>query len=304
MLYPPIATITPVVDGVPIFETRSDFDTAIVGVALALALHRVVSGERKYWMVDVAIVGSAIAILVVSESRAGTLGAAVAVLVALRHAVKRRRSLRKRNELMMFGLAAVIVGLIIVQPSTAATARLAGVIPGIQTSSQSQALAASGRGTADARERTWSYLVEYGTSSTSKTAFGVGFGPDFMTETPAGRLLVGGGYQLDSGETATRSPHNYWLGSFIRLGIIGLALLTLMVAVVLSFAWRTGGLGKDEGDLGLIAALVAVSLVIPASLGVVLESPFGSVPFWWAAGVLACRAREARANYRMEDFRG
>jgi hypothetical protein len=43
------------------------------------------------------------------------------------------------------------------------------------------------------------------------------------------------------------------------------------------------GIGDDRLRFMLYA--VPLSLVIPATLGVVPESPFGAIPFWWCLGV-------------------
>ena len=41
-----------------------------------------------------------------------------------------------------------------------------------------------------------------------------------------------------------------------------------------------------EDELLTFAALTVFAMVSVASFGVVLEAPFGAVPFWWAAGLL------------------
>jgi hypothetical protein len=41
-----------------------------------------------------------------------------------------------------------------------------------------------------------------------------------------------------------------------------------------------------EEPLLFLASVIAMGLLIPATLGVVLESPFGAVPFFWATGIL------------------
>ena len=45
-----------------------------------------------------------------------------------------------------------------------------------------------------------------------------------------------------------------------------------------------------EDELLTFAALLIIAFISVASLGVVLEAPFGAVPFWWAAGLILALA--------------
>ena len=82
-----------------------------------------------------------------------------------------------------------------------------------------------------------------------------------------------------------RAPHDYWLNTWVRLGAVGVALsialaLLAMVAAVRSL-W-----GGAAALTDVIAAALVLTLPLPASLGVILESPFGAVPYFWALGHL------------------
>ena len=45
--------------------------------------------------------------------------------------------------------------------------------------------------------------------------------------------------------------------------------------------------GLRAPTASVLAALLAISLPLVSMLGVVLESPFGAIPYFWALGQLA-----------------
>ena len=118
--------------------------------------------------------------------------------------------------------------------------------------------------------------------------FGAGMGIDFLAASGTLQYLEGTDY------IGVRSPHDYFVGSFARLGLIGLGLL---LAVVLSLIRRAYSFRKRIADDELLtfAALTVFAILSVASFGVVLEAPFGAVPFWWAAGLLLALAPVAAA---------
>ena len=94
-----------------------------------------------------------------------------------------------------------------------------------------------------------------------------------------------------------RSPHDYFIGTFARLGFIGLGFI---IAVMAQLARRMVRFRRRiaEDELTDLLGLAYRRAVVPvASLaGVVLEAPFGAVPFWWAAGLIL-----ALAPYRPDE---
>jgi hypothetical protein len=48
-----------------------------------------------------------------------------------------------------------------------------------------------------------------------------------------------------------------------------------------------------------LVSAVPIALLVPATLGVVLESPFGAVPFYWCIGALL--ALHPHASYGSDD---
>ncbi|WP_168708302.1 MULTISPECIES: O-antigen ligase family protein [unclassified Rhodococcus (in: high G+C Gram-positive bacteria)] len=140
---------------------------------------------------------------------------------------------------------------------------------------------ASAQGTTEARQNAWSAVVAYTAEKWDRSVFGTGFGSDFMRDSGAARLLLGP-LAADSG---VRSPHNYFIGTYARLGFVGLAIIValVVVALVVIFLKRREILSEE---LGVLASAVVIAVIPTAAFGVTLESPFGAIPFFWSVGIL------------------
>ena len=139
---------------------------------------------------------------------------------------------------------------------------------------ESQAL-----GTVQVREYAWTGVTEYILADARRTAVGVGFGPDFIQDSGTAYSLEGSEY------TDVRSPHNYVFGTLARLGVAGALLVLLLIGAGAVLSVRRLA---DSGDaVTVLAALLVLGLPVTALLGVVLESPFGAIPYFWAIGQLA-----------------
>jgi O-antigen ligase len=185
-----------------------------------------------------------------------------------------------RRRLAVLGVAPfVLVALLVALPQTTSGSKLLvsfGIKPAESSFDQ------AGIGTKEARTHTWDRLIAYTERTTSRRYVGVGFGPNIMLES-------GGSLALLSGEIAdVRSPHNYFLGSYARLGRIGIILLALLVLSMLGGIWRVRRLAGAD-DLLLLATLIPPMILIEATFGVVLESPFGAIPFFWFLGMLLAK---------------
>lgn len=276
-LVPGFSTIPwPVIDvsqGVQLFSVRSDIDTAIAGVLLGMLVVDAVRGKiRLANVAAIIILGSAI---VSTGSRAGLIGAALCILMAYWVLLRTTWLEKGRAFLVRASIPVLLVGAWVVVSGTRIGERLISTFGG-QTSEG----VVSGAGTASARVEAWAELLRYSSETLDRALFGVGFAKDFMVESGALRLLVG-----EATEGTTRAPHNYWLNTYVRLGVVGLVLVICVVYQTIKQIVRRVQAGELD-RLGMIAGLVVVSLLVPASLGVVLESPFGAIPFAWCAGVL------------------
>ncbi len=122
-------------------------------------------------------------------------------------------------------------------------------------------------------------MITWTRDDSARTIVGAGMGVDFLAASGTLQYLEGTDYEN------VRSPHDYFIGSFARLGLVGLGLI---LAIVLSLMRRAYSFRKRiaEDELLTFAALTVFAIVSVASFGVVLEAPFGAVPFWWAAGLI------------------
>jgi O-antigen ligase len=202
-------------------------------VPLVIALSRAFSG-RPMWsrLLHVVIAGLMVCGVLMTGARGGTLAAGVA-MVALALAGPRR----SRNALLTVAAVGSLVAALvwIYHPA------------GIATRSFESATSSSGR--TDIWEVGLAACTEY-------CAFGSGWGsfPDVYAETqasvPEARVLVGdeGSYQ----------PHNLWLLAAVELGVAGLILLTLGLALSFIEALRLPRSLRGPPLSALVGTLVAV----------------------------------------------
>jgi len=173
-------------------------------------------------------------------------------------------------------LTALLAALLILAASVALSPPGQRVVEGIQGLSGETTQAS---GTIEVRQFVWGVVTDYVTASTLRTSVGVGFGPDFIDDSGAAYALEGTTYK------DVRSPHNYLLGAFARLGLIGACLAGLVMVAGAATALRH--LTKPSGSVSVMAALILLTFPLIAMLGVVLESPFGAIPYFWAVGHVA-----------------
>lgn len=279
VLYPSLPLHLPLVSSVQslhVLSPRPDFDTAVTGVFAAWSWLQVLRGRRR--ALNVCLLVMSIAAIFGTPSRAGLVGALTAILLGGAVALGNGWVSRRAQGSILIALLAATAAAVVLLPHTTVGARLSGNL----SSSPASIAAAGAQGTTRAREAAWQSVIGYTDNSAGRLLAGVGFGPDFMQESGADFLLVG---SSGGGTTDPRSPHNYWIGTFARLGILGVALFGLIVALMLL---RVKRLLRHtvSSPLLFFACAIPVALLVPASLGVVLESPFGAVPFFWCAGIV------------------
>lgn len=276
---------------VAVFTVRPDIDGAILGLTAGLFFRNVVLGRRT----SLSVLGLAISIVTVLSmgTRAGLLSVLLSLSIAfmLTFAAVGRRRARQAGMLMM--IPAILISIVAVVPTTTVGQRLIATVDSSRAKLLEQNNA---QGTADARLVVWQRVVAWTSESSSRAAFGSGFGTDFLTESDSIALLEGTTYN------GVRSPHNWLVTSYARLGAIGAVLaVTLLVVLVRTIIRRRRQIGED--DLMTMASLIVVAIIPVALLGVVLESPFGAVPFYWAAGVVLANRGERRGSRCPPDNR-
>ena len=270
--------------GAPIFTLRPDFDSAILGLAVGLALHDLLKrgrSTRRWEIAALVLFGFANGYqLLALVTRAGLLAGLVAVGAVLLSWFMRGSTWRdlwgRRGIALVVGVMALLIMTLASPPGQ----RILQAVRG----EQGNAL-----GTLQAREAAWSGVSDFVTSDATRTAVGVGFGDDFLTDSGTVYALEGDSY------TGVRSPHNYVIGTLARLGLAGALLAGLVLAASARLAVLT--LARPTGAVTALAALLVLTLPVTALLGVVLESPFGAIPYFWAVGHLArCSIQQRRGR--------
>jgi hypothetical protein len=280
-LAPAFVATLPQVGNTRVFEMRTDFDVAVLGVLAGLSIVRM--GRGRVWL-HASVATAALVTGLAHGSRAGLISCCACVLIAVMLRVGRNG----RHTFRAVVLAATaVLAVVVVLPISPAGQRLLAISGGHATASQEAATFA--QGTKRARLTAWQRVVTYTLDDPTRAAVGVGFGPDFL-QLSNGDLPIGRG-------TGVRSPHNYLIGVFARLGFVGLTIVVALLAGLLSIVIQTVLRGPPD-DLTSLCVLLVGSLLIVAMLGVILESPFGAIPFFWAAGILVAGERSRRARLR------
>lgn len=260
----------------PAFQIRPDIDVALIAIALGLNLRQLILGRRRFWN----LAGIALGVLVVfatTSTRAGQISLILALGLSFAFTYAASRQARGRRLLMVFSVPVALVAVLVILPTTTAGERLlATVLPDQIVGSSAEQ---SAQGTQRARELTWSTVIEWTNEEPLRAAIGSGFGNDILAESSTKAFLEGTTY------TNVRSPHNWFVGIYARLGAFGFALALAWVGQLVFIAWRRRqDVGHD--DLLAFAALTVAAILPVATFGVVLEAPFGAIPFFWAAGIL------------------
>lgn len=273
-----------------IFEARDDFDGLVCGVFSVLALHRLVQGRNVLLNLLFAAWGGALVFGL--ESRAGLLAffAQLVILVALSPT---RRQLARRFAPRFIVVAILAVTPVLVYEANHGTSAqrlftgLSKYIPFVSPTGNN-ATAQGAVGSQQARSASWHQLIRYIQADRRRNYVGVGFGPDFLHASGADLLLLG----AQNGEV--RSPHNYFLNTWARIGLVGLVLVAALILTGLRLGLAIARYDPMLRDVDLVALMLVATLPIAAALGVVLESPFGALPWFWGMGHLSARAIQLR----------
>jgi O-antigen ligase len=272
------------------FQVRQDVDSTICGVMLVYCLYRAISGRRP-WL-NLAIAAWQVGIIFGDYSRSALAGCAMQLLVFLLLTPAARQVIRRYGARMVVPLLLILLPVgIYVGTQSGPVKRLSqagnSFIPIVPTKGDPTGGAT---GTARARRLAWQAIEIYIEQNNTRDWTGVGFGPDFLHDSGGDILLLGGSTE------DVRQPHDYVINTWARLGLIGL----IMIIAIAAFAIRNiGKLGRSPqlDGMDIIAIAVAVGLSVSACYGVVLESPFGALPVWWALGYIGYRAVGLRLSW-------
>ena len=282
-IFPSIVSQTPLVYGeTHVLAVRTDVDSLVCGLLAAIGLHRALAGRSPARNLLLAGWGATLVLLL--SSRAGLLAFVVQIVIVVLLAPARRRLPGKYDARVIVAILLMCVPLILVGVTRGNSVhRLSLAVSGNGAASEANGAI----GTENAREESWKVLVKYIVRDPARTVRGVGFGPDFLHDSGADALLLG---TVAATQEDVRSPHNYLLNTWARLGVVGLLLILAMIVAGLRLvrvvARRAARIRDDE----VLAMLLVASIPVAALVGVVLESPFGALPYFWALGHLSARA--------------
>lgn len=267
-----------------VFEVRPDYDGAVVAVLVGCALLQAsvvaCQGRLQASAGYLVLALGATAVVLLLANRAGLLAVVAAyVVVAAVLAPRLVQLCRAHPRATVVAVVVLVAAAVVVVPQTPIYQRLTGTGRFVQ---------GTPGGTADARLQAWGKVLQYVDDRPSRVAIGVGTGPDYLKASGASVHYQAVGSKL------VRQPHNFALNTYARLGLPGALLLGWLIVTLSAVSWRTvRSRGSGVDDVGLV--LVWVAMLVTAMLGVVLEAPFGAIPFGWAAGRLLMRGAERRA---------
>jgi hypothetical protein len=283
LLAPSLPDSTPVVStGVHLLALRPDIDSLVCGLLGALGLHRALAGRNPTYNLALAAWG---AILVFAlYDRAGLLAFIVQILVVVLLRPARARMIGRYDRRIVIAILVMIIPIFLFEAVQSKPAqRILLTVPGHSSSTEIQ----GSTGTANARLNAWKALIDYLELTPDREIRGVGFGPNFLQESGAKVLLLGA---AAAEQEDVRSPHNYLLNTWARLGLIGLIIVLGLLFAGLRLARLVATHTPRVRDDDVLAMLLVASIPVVAVVGVVLESPFGALPYFWALGYLSTRA--------------
>lgn len=271
----------------PVFQIRPDIDVALVSIAAALSLRQLLLRRRMFWNLVAIVCGLAV-VFVTTNTRAGQISLVISLAVAYALTFAASREVKGRQLFMVMAVPALLAVAILIIPSTTAGQRIiVTVFPAASSGAEAELNA---QGTQRAREMTWEQVIGWTNADPARAVFGSGFGNNFLEQSGTLAYLEGTTYEN------VRSPHNWLVGTYARLGLVGSVLAAAWLASLAVFIYRRRQ-QMGESDLFATASLMVVAITPVALLGVVLEAPFGAIPFFWAAGiVMASRHRSAHAR--------
>lgn len=251
--------------GMPIFTTRWDQTGFVIAIGLVAW-----SGQPKYQFKGNNFVRFGFLLLAFSQgSRAGLLAFVAALLWVIFHNLvwDRELSAGQRDNFVKFlfalGMIAILLlpSLIRFLPENSALGRI-GILE------ISESARASANGTANGRNLAQRKLLNW-VELRNQNFLGVGPGVEMVYESGAFLNL--------SGSKDVRSPHSWPVGALARFGIFGFCLWISIIHLISRFRFS---------DFKHPASSWVLSIIIASLVGVIIESPFGSLPLLFFLSLL------------------
>ncbi|MCE7059704.1 O-antigen ligase [Dyadobacter sp. CY343] len=279
-------------EDVALFATKS----GDIQVYLALFSALLISSPRNkiirykniyYLMCGILLVTTA------SLNRGGFVAFCIALIIGFRHFNFRQ----KVNSIYILAFALMIVfsGIEIVDRQSSSGGRQVSITQLreniISLFSSDTNNAGRTQGTKRWRKEFWSTLIAEVTESPSKMWFGLGLGPNLITQFE--QFAV----DDEDSERKTKHPHNYTINIFSRLGLVGLFGWLFVLFCFLRKAIPMLLFSKKRPMLAWSFSLLVIAGLINSNFDVYLENPMGAIIFWISMGIAyKCLKIENRAK--------
>jgi O-antigen ligase len=145
----------------------------------------------------------------------------------------------------------------------------------------------------------WRALWDEALGNPAILMIGRGYGPDLRQSVAS---FAAGDMNWDQGQDSgspVRSPHNIAMTLLARSGLVGLTAWVIVLVASFRQIMRATLAARRAGDvenelLGRWFSIYLAVILLVSMFGVVLESPFGAIPFFWTLGMaLAWAAQKA-----------
>jgi hypothetical protein len=245
------------VSQIPIFYPRWDHTGIVMAIGLIFWSAFPSAGIRENSLIQIAL----LSVTVLQWSRASIFAVTCASIFVLWRNHKIFKGVHRKKSKLVTRVLIVILLLTIAFPL------LQGYLPEYNVLSRlgivhsaNDALAGADH-TKNARIRCQAALMNW-VIEEDKLLFGSGAGSEMLIES--------GAYQFLSGSELVRSPHSWFYGGLARFGIFGFASWIMILTINLA--------KRPRGEFYLIGLSCVVLICFISLFGVIVESPFGSLP--------------------------
>ena len=266
--------------GAPLIYVKSDVAGGLMAAGLFWFLGRYRRGRNPAWLIPAAVNFAGVGL---GDSRGALLAVTAGCLWPL--ACRDWRTLRPMVGMAGIGLAAaLLVAVAGRQPWTETSVyRLyesVRSVTDVKGANFYQSAELNDKPDNNQFRLTWWVTITRETLERSPW-LGLGFGYDLADR------FVPIYYGEDPEDFTARSPHNFLLTVFGRMGLLGLAIMVLFLVALAARTWRAGREAARSADDGenFSLWLAAWCIFISACVGVVLEGPMGAVAFWTVLGL-------------------
>jgi len=246
----------------PIFDFRADHTGMVISITIIAALNLFAKGIATQFNFSLIVILPFLAILLHSRASLIAIFATCAISVLLLKHQGMQEGMLKFTIFPIFILSTLILlfsssGFKL--PENSVLFRI-GLFMGPDSYVLEQAY-----WTQFGRERGQEILIEW---IKNNNFFWLGAGPG------SNMLWDSGAVKFLSGDAAVRSPHSWPVSAFARFGIIGFSLWALLCWSILSQKIKAI---VSKGTISLYVALLPILIV--SQFGVIMEAPFGVIPF-------------------------